>query len=225
MKRLVYVLLFVFVLAGCSASIEDLSRVTYIKYGQSLQQVMQNGLAILPINSGSGLEGYRRPFGDAINYFTLKYKPQNAKIISWQDTQRKMNDNDLITAFQDALVKYQTTSMIDKNVLKKISQSVGARYLLFIRLGDLQQGANVGEDLFGGTIVNRTLGLKAHVLIWDSVDGDIVWECMGGASAEEDEFSRGLDQNPMSYSNMAARGIIQQLYQRTFVEEDQEQFG
>jgi hypothetical protein len=107
LKQLYILVLLSIFLSGCAASIMDKTSVSYIKEDFNLDDVKSNGLAFLPVVAGQGVEGYRRPFGEAVNENMLKYKTSEMDFLKWQETLSCLNDSNLTTAYNNAIVTYK----------------------------------------------------------------------------------------------------------------------
>jgi len=205
------VLLAFFLLVSCVAKMQDVSTVTYAKVGFDRESLKTSGVAILPISAGEGIEGYRRPFGDAVN-ISLGTLGGEISCLKWQETIDLLNQHDLASRYQEAIIRYKDTSIIDKNLIIDMGRSLGVRYFLFIELQPFQNDSQLKPSLLSdGFYTQETKGVQAIGQLWDSEDGDVVWEGIGGAKAQSGELSYIKTHNPEEYSKMAADGLVRQL--------------
>lgn len=200
------------ILAGCAAPVRTSSNVQYHADTFSRSDLSEGGLALLPIAAGEGQEGYRRPFGDALNH-SLDSLGGATPFQTWQTTVDAFNDADLAVSYQNALSTYQTTSMIDRGLLGSMSEATGTRYFLYVRLGDFEQNSRLAySGLSGRARTQKDVGTTAFAQVWDSESGDVVWEASGSAVASSGEFTYVSEDDPNKYSAAVATSIATQLF-------------
>lgn len=196
-------LLAVVILVGCSAKIRTYNATTYHDDAFSTARMEQQGLAILPIVAGEGVEGYRRPFGQSLNIIASEYIDEGS-LLTWQGTMDALNEAELVSEYNEAIAGYQRTSIIDRSLLVQMADATGMRYFLYVSLlPPLNTSSGTGFD----TVVE--IGVGAIGQIWDS-EGDVVWEgagsseVRGGITAALNEESRSLS----NHSAIAARALF-----------------
>jgi len=217
-----YTLLFTFCMIaisltiwGCAAAIVDNSKVTYENESFTRTKLFEGGLAVMPVTAGRGVEGYRRPFGVALNNHIVDYKPKeiNFKTLEWEESMDQLNRAGLTQKYNDAILAYKETAIIDLNLLKELGETFGVRYLLFTELGDFSDESNYAYDWFSGSgYSTRKVGMFAYCNLWDCEEGDIVWECVGDISATSSKYTYVAEEDTEKFSSMAAESIITRLY-------------
>jgi len=212
MKNIHYLgLISLFVLSSCVAPILNISKTTYVKNDFSLSATENECLAILPVVEGAGIEGYRRPFGDALNN-AMETLGKGIRFIKWQDTLNILNENNLASRYQDALIRYKDTAIIDKNLIQDMGVALSAKYFLFVQLRPLENTHELRQSvLVRGVYTQETFGVSGFGQIWDAKEGDVVWEGVGGVMAQSDELSYIGDRNPETYSTKAAYALIKKI--------------
>ena len=211
-KQLYFFILLSILLSGCAASIMDRTNISYIKEGFKNEDVKLNGLAFLPVVAGQGVEGYRRPFGEAINESMSKNKTKEMNFLKWQETLSCLNDSNLATNYNNAIVTYNETAIIDKNLLNNMGVATKTKYFLFVQLGDFENSSELKYSfLTRNTYNQKTVGLKAFAQIWDASNGDVVWEGIADVSAQSSEFSHVKDSDPQTYSKIAAESLVKKI--------------
>jgi len=154
--------------------------VSYVSSNFSTSMLESDGLALLPIVAGSGVEGYRRPFGEAMNN-TADTELNN--FLRWNDTLNRLNDEELVSEYNNAIRSYQDTGIIDRSVLQKMSEATDKNYFFFVQLLPPEAERDISYNYFsGGYSRTETKSVTAFGLVWSSSDGDVVWE--GSATAE-----------------------------------------
>lgn len=201
--------------AGCVAPVVDTSKVTYVKPGFGPVELSAGGLAILPVTAGSNVEGYRRPFGAALNHTADSLSRGEIDILPWEKTMDQLNQHDLAGRYQDALIRYKQTAIIDKKLVQEMAKALGLRYFLFVELMPFEQDAQLRPNaLTGGVYTQESLGVQAIGQVWDAVEGDVVWEGVGGAKTTSSELTYIEDRSVEAYSGMAANGLMSQVFGR-----------
>jgi hypothetical protein len=200
---------------GCAASIEDNSKVIYKNDSFSRAELYEGGLAVMPVTAAGGVEGYRRPFGESLDEYLIEYKPKEVDFntLEWEESSDQLNESGLTQKYNDAILAYKKTSVIDYNLLKEIGETFEVKYLLFTELGDFSDESNYKYDWFLGHGYGvRKVGMFAYCTIWDCNEGDIVWECVGDISSTSGHFTYVSESEIKNFSNMAAESIITRLY-------------
>jgi len=179
-----------FGLVACAAPIRTSTSVTYI----ATVRPTVDTLAILPVSSGEGLEGFRRMISDSL-FLSLKRAHHEIVLLPADTTLARLNVANLADKYAQTIRDYQQTSMLDKATLASMSSAIGARYLLYTRAA-YNEGRSVGGNFFSGYHTQRNQDLSLFVHIWDGRQGDVVWEAVSGGKVEagELETSRGVDE-------------------------------
>lgn len=200
---------------ACAATAHQSGEVTYQKEGFSVRSLQSEGLAVLPVVAGEGVEGYRRPFGEAINDEIARYAADNS-FSPWQRTMDAINSENLTTAYNDAIVSYRETAIIDRTLVQELGAATGQRYLLFVQLDPPTTETSVQRGVFAsGYHELERIGVSAFAQVWDTETGDIVWEGIGKAGiSEATEMStiKAEERDPRIYSRRVAEELIKRLY-------------
>jgi len=200
---------------GCAAAIANNSKVTYEAESFSRTELYEGGLAVLPVTAGRGVEGYRRPFGQFLDHYIIAYKPNevNFNTLEWEESLERLNKSGLTQKYNDAILAYKETAIIDYNLLKEVGETFGVRYLLFTELGDFSDESNYNYDWFSGSgYSTRTVGMFAFCSLWDCEKGDVIWECVGDISATSGKYTYVAQDDIDKFSGMVAESVITRLY-------------
>jgi hypothetical protein len=158
-------------MAGCTVTAETTSNTSYEAESFSPDELQQKGLAIMPIQSDQGVEGFRRPFGNEINK-TAQSTLSNTEVTVWEKSQQRINDAGLVEEYREAIRSYEQTSILDQEAVQELGEAVGKRYLLIITLAPPQQES----DYIGQGVTMKTKSVSAFGKVWDASKGDIAWE-------------------------------------------------
>lgn len=190
MYRTIYCLLLATLTTGCAASIYTSANVTYLAPATPVV----DSLAILPVSSGEGLEGFRRMISDSL-FAMLGRDRREIVLLPADTTLARINRAGLTAEYAAAIRDYQQTSVLTRATIDSMSRQVGARYLLYTRAA-YEEGRSIAGNFLSGYSSRRDQNLLLHLHVWDGRKGDIVWEAVaiGEVSAGEFETSRGVDE-------------------------------
>jgi len=190
MNRTIFLLLTTILTPGCAASIYTSTDVTYLAPAHPTV----DSLAILPVSSGEGLEGFRRMISDSV-YTILGRERKDIVLLPADTTLTRINRAGLTAEYATAIRDYQQTSVLTRATIDSMSRQVGARYLLYIRAA-YEEGRSLSGNFLTGYSSRRDQNLLLHLHVWDGRAGDVVWEAVasGKVSAGELETSRGVDE-------------------------------
>ncbi len=216
MYRIISLLVLAVLLSGCAATAYQRGDVTYHSDGFDSDALRDGGLAILPVVAGQGVEGFRRPFGDAVNSL-VDERSQDMDVMTWQETMERINSGDLARTYNNAVVTYRETSIIDRALVRDLGAATGLRYLLFLQLDPPRNESELrGGVLASGLYEYETIGVSAHAQVWDAATGDVVWEGYGEAGVTEtNEYVviKDSDRDPNTHSGKVAEEIVQRLFE------------
>lgn len=202
-------------LAGCAATSKSTNRVTYSAPSFNAAAIEANKIAILPVVAGAGVEGYRRPFGDAVNETAAGLLPAGS-FLSWNQTMERLNQANLVEAYQTAIAAYSSTSIVPRQLLQQMSQATGTKYFMYVSLGAPESETRTRASMLSrGTATDTHVGVSAYGQVWDA-NGDVVWEGIGKSevNASSDAFQyvkRGEDDITLHSQRAAAalmRGVM-----------------
>lgn len=208
MKKFLYSVFIVLLFIRCAAVIYDKSSVQYIKDDFSSDDLYNGGLAILPVVSGQGQEGYRRPFGEALNRGINTMLPR-LHFLPWQQTMNILNQHGLVEDYQKAILSYRETAILDKNLILKIGEALDLRYLLFVSLEEFHKTSQTDYNILVGFHTTKTARINGFAQIWDCTNGDIVWEGIGLAESKGGDLTYEKDYT--EYAKIAANGLVKLL--------------
>lgn len=174
---------------GCAAKSQTNGTTSYSASNFGKEQIESGGIAILPVVAGAGVEGYRRPFANAINE-SAKENLVPGAFVSWRDTMNLLNEADLVEEYQDAISAYASTSIIPRNLIEKMSEATGTQYFLFVSLNPpVSSTRDTYSALSSAGAIETNIGVSANGQVWNT-NGDVVWEGSGSSevSARSDNF-------------------------------------
>lgn len=182
-KALLFVL--AVMVAGCTVTAETTSNTSYEADSFGPDELRQEGLAIMPIQSNQGVEGYRRPFGNSINE-TANSLLANTEVIPWRESQQRINDAGLVADYRETIQSYEQTSILNQDAVQQIGEAVGKRYLLVVTLAPPGRES----DYIGQGVTMETQSVSAYGKVWDAAEGDIAWEGVATTEVTTGNYSR-----------------------------------
>ena len=206
---LISVAILIAFLTSCSVTSKVSNDVTYTSNSFSVKALNDGGLSLLPVVAGSGVEGYRRPFGDRMNAVGDSLL-NNFK--DWNETLQTLNDADLVPEYNSAIQSYQQTGIVDKSLLEKMAEATGDNYFLYVQLGSPTSETDYNYDMWSGYLSkSETTSISAFALIWGADEGDIVWEGYASAEVTTDEFTY-TNESDFNRAQKVAESLMESVY-------------
>ncbi len=203
--------------AGC-ASGPTSSRYSWKFYSSPLisqETFSGQSVAILPTSSieyDPSQEVYRETLAGLLYTALVKYAgPAGPRIVSLDAVQSSINNTGLWSDFKLMYSEYQETSVLRKDLLAKIGQTAGARYVLFPRLLRFQSETFDRAVILGISFLRtRQSSVDIHAQIWDTETGEAIWE---GASegAIASEVVRGKPASFMAVAQNACESLASKM--------------
>ncbi len=196
-----FVLAVVLVVSGCMAKINTSVNQTYVPQ----EGLVVEGVALLPVTAGAGLEGFRRAVGDTVSAHITTAFPGTG-LVPPQESLGLLNDAGLADAYARLVTTYQTTGILDKEALASMSRALGVRYLMHCELSYAQD-----QSWEPGLVSNvmTTEQVSMMLRIWDSEKADVVWEAHAQGSQKSGDIVKARPFEEV-YSAMA-RDLIRAL--------------
>lgn len=205
----------VMTVSACAPAPLIKGQASYVGPAFDQTQVRQGGVALLPVVAGMGVEGYRRPFGDAMNAAAAALLPTGS-FLTWQETMQRLNEADLVEDYQQAIAAYASTSMVPRRLVQSMATATGANSFLYVALNPPVSKTNRRPSVWGGSMATDThVGISASGQVWSAV-GDVVWEGIGSSEvrASTDAFQlvpeaeRSLDLHSQRAANALIRAVL-----------------
>ncbi len=203
--------------AGC-ASAPTSSRFSWKFYSSptiSPETFSDQSVAILPTTSieyDPSQEIYRETLAGLLYTALVKYSnPDGPHILSLDAVQSSINKNELWNDFKLMYGEYQATAVLRKDILVKIGQAAGARFVIFPRLLRFQSETFDRAVILGIAFLRtRQSSVDIHAQVWDTVTGEVVWE---GASegTVASEVVRGKPASFMAVAQNACESLASKM--------------
>jgi len=163
-------------LAGCATQVQTYSSPQHQNLRLSAQQLSAGGLAFLTPSTVTGQEEDKQSlayvFADA-----LKASRPEIRFDSLPQTIGAVNRADLAETYRRMYRDYRDTGVFDAAMLRQVGEATGMRYLVQLKLANMDQGARGRLSLLGLSLLNtQYANMRVFCQVWDSRDGSIVWE-------------------------------------------------
>ena len=177
----------VIVASACVAGMRSTIETSYSNPDMTLQ-----GIAILPVTAGEGLEGFRRHMASLLENQIAAQHP-DVKVITSAECLRRINDLGLANEYSDMLETYGRTGILDRETLGELADAVGAQHMLQAQFS--YEAADFVEVGAIGGGLNREERQELYVFgqLWDGTEGDVVWEVAGSVRSRTGEFTFARD--------------------------------
>lgn len=192
--------------SGCATAPPAEARYSWMFYSSptvTADTFAGQSVAILPTSSilyDPTQEIYRETLA-GILYTALSKYPTGPRILSLDVIQSGINKGELWNDFKLMYNEYEVTAVLRKDILSKIGQSVGARYVIIPRLLRFQSETFDRATIIGISFLRtRQSSVDIHAQVWDTTTGEVVWE---GAS-EGTVASEVVRGRPASFMAVAA---------------------
>ena len=158
-------------------------------FSLSPDDLQQYGIAFITPSSITGREQDRQSL--ALTFAeVLRKKYPEIKVVSLPETLGLLNRAGLLEEYKQMYVDYADTGIFRRDILNKISEETGARYLAQLNLAQFNQGAAGRFGFLGWRLLEtKRATLRVFLQIWDGQKGTIAWEGYEEMNYAKDTYS------------------------------------
>jgi hypothetical protein len=162
--------------AGCSTPPVYYSTLNTQPISLRAGDLEQGGVAFITPSTVTGQEQEKQ--GVALAYAdVLKRERPKLKVVTLAETLSAVNKAKLVEPYRRMYDDYRDTALFPAEVLQRVSQATGARYLAQLKLQGFSRDSKGRFGFFGLRISETVLGdVRLYLQIWDARDGSIAWE-------------------------------------------------
>jgi hypothetical protein len=107
----------------------------------------------------------------------LKQERPQARCVTLPETLSAINEAGLADDYKRMFEDYRNTGIFPKDILRKIGEVTGTRYIAQLKLSGFSQGSNDRFSFFGFRLFHtQHARIRLFFQIWNSQNGTIAWE-------------------------------------------------
>jgi hypothetical protein len=134
------------------------------------------GLAFITPSTVTGQEEDKQTLAFAFANVMQESRP-DIRLLTLAETISAINVANMSEDYKLMYVDYRDTGVFKHDLLKKVGEVTGTRYLGQLKLSDFSQNSKARFNLFGFRLLQtKEANIRIFFQIWDSVDGTIAWE-------------------------------------------------
>ena len=180
-------------LAGCATDLQTYSSPQHQTLRLKPNELAEGGLAFLTPSTVTGQEEAKQSLAYMFAATLTTQRPE-IRFDALPQTIGAVNRAGLADAYRRMYHDYRDTGVFDAAVLKQVAQAAGVRYLVQLKLANMEQGARGRFSLLGLNLLNtQYANMRVFLQVWDSRDGSIAWE--------------GIDEVSMAYDTGQERRV------------------
>ena len=139
-------------------------------------ELSANGIAFITPSTATGQEEEKQGLALMVADI-LKKKRTDIRCVTLAETLSAVNKADLSEDYKGMYTDYRDTGLFRKDVLKKVGELTGTRYVAQLKLANFNQGSRDRFSFFGLRVIEtRKADIRIVLQIWDTTDGTIAWE-------------------------------------------------
>ena len=139
-------------------------------------ELSANGIAFITPSTATGQEEEKQGLALMVADI-LKKKRTDIRCVTLAETLSAVNKADLSEDYKGMYTDYRDTGLFKKDILKKVGELTGTRYVAQLKLANFNQGNRDRLSVLGLRLIEtRKADIRLILQIWDTTDGTIVWE-------------------------------------------------
>lgn len=207
--RLTFLLLLVNILSGCVLD-QTHSKADFEKFSLQKNDLVIGGLAFITPSTVTGQEQDKQTLAFGFANAMQERRPE-IRIVTLPETLGAINRASIAGDYKLMYVDYRDTGVFRRDLLQKVGEATGARYVAQLKLATFSQSSNDRLSLLGVRVMQtKQANIRVFFQIWDSADGSIAWE-----GTEEMNYSWDtLSEKPVTFKAIvekAANNLIDLL--------------
>jgi hypothetical protein len=172
---LTYLLLMANILSGCVLD-QTHSKADHQTFSLKKNDLVNDGLAFITPSTVTGQEQDKQTLAFGFANAMHERRP-DIRIVTLPETLGAINKANITGDYKLMYVDYRDTGVFKRDLLKKVGDATGARYMAQLKLATFTQNSNDRLSLLGVRIVQtKQANIRIFFQIWDSTDGSIAWE-------------------------------------------------
>jgi hypothetical protein len=138
--------------------------------------LVNGGLAFITPSTVTGQEQDKQTLAFSFAKAMQERRP-DIHIVTLPETLGAINRANIAEDYKLMYVDYRDTGVFKRDLLKKVGDATGARYMAQLKLATFSQNSNDRLSLLGVRLMQtKQANIRIFFQIWDSKDGTIAWE-------------------------------------------------
>jgi len=163
-------------LAACASDVQTYSSPRHESLRLQPDELAEGGLAFLTPSTVTGQEEDKQSLAYVFAE-TLKSQRPDIRFAALPQTIGAVNRAGLAKVYRGMYHDYRDTGVFDATMLRQVAQAAGVRYLVQLKLANMEQGARGRLSLLGLSLLQtQYANMRVFFQIWDGRDGSIAWE-------------------------------------------------
>lgn len=139
-------------------------------------ELSANGIAFITPSTATGQEEEKQGLALMVADI-LKKKRTDIRCVTLAETLSAVNKAGLSEDYKAMYTDYRDTGLFKKDILKKVGELTGTRYVAQLKLANFNQGNRDRFSFLGLRVIEtRKADIRLILQIWDTTDGTIAWE-------------------------------------------------
>jgi len=169
-------------LSGCAntplkSHTEQITSSTQVQTARiSMRDLQGGGIAFITPGSITGQEEDRQALALAFTEKMRAARP-DLRCVTLSETISAINRAGLASEYKRMFEDSRLTGVFDREMLRKVADVTGARYLVQLKLGGFRQEAKGRWGMLGIRLLEtKATTIRLFMQMWDGRDGAVVWE-------------------------------------------------
>lgn len=138
--------------------------------------LVKYGLAFITPSTVTGQEQDKQTLAFAFANAMRERRP-DIHIVTLPETLGAINRANITEDYKLMYVDYRDTGVFKRDLLRKVGDATGVRYMAQLKLATFSQNSNDRLSMLGIRIMQtKQANIRIFFQIWDSTDGSIAWE-------------------------------------------------
>lgn len=172
---LAYILLMANIVSGCALD-QTHSKADHETFSLKQGDLVNGGLAFITPSTVTGQEQDKQTLAFGFAKAMQERRP-DIRIVTLPETLGAINRANIAEDYKLMYVDYRDTGVFKRDLLKKVGDATGVRYMAQLKLATFSQNSNDRLSLLGVRLMQtKQANIRIFFQIWDSKDGSIAWE-------------------------------------------------
>jgi len=175
-------------LAGCVSRPQVYSTAQHRAFSLRANDLETHGLALITPSTVTTQEEDKQALALTFAETLIKERPA-IRCVTLSETLGAINRNGLAEPYKLMFEEYHYTGILRHDVLQKVGNVTGARYVGQLKLAGFRQNSDSRFSIFGLRVLGtQQADIRLFVQIWNTEDGTIAWEASQELTYAYDDY-------------------------------------